>query len=129
MKRKYLKEGDSGLNKPIERPPKMNEEEFTNYEYIKEFSKDSKATVRIENYERGKRYYYSTHTDKNKILAKYNVITIDEKTCELRYSETITSDNFLQKINDTLVGIVWGFLKKRKFKEMLQQIEASYTYQ
>ena len=53
MKRKYLKEGASGLNKPIGRPPKMNEEEFTNYEYIKEFSKDSKATVRIENYDAG----------------------------------------------------------------------------
>lgn len=72
-------------------------------------------------------YYYSTHTDKNKISVKYDVRSIDEQTSELRYSENIVSNGYLQKINDTIVGLVWGFLKKRRFKEMLNQIEQSYT--
>src|SRR5699024_412120 len=106
---------------------KLTEDEFTDFEYVKEFSEKNRATIHIEKYERGKVYYYSTHTDKNKISVKYDVRSIDEQTSELRYSENIVSNGYLQKINDTIVGLVWGFLKKRRFKEMLNQIEQSYT--
>lgn len=106
---------------------KVTEDEFTDFEYVKEFSEKNRATIHIEKYERGKVYYYSTHTDKNKISVKYDVHSIDEQTSELRYSENIVSNGYLQKINDTIVGLVWGFLKKRRFKEMLNQIEQSYT--
>lgn len=106
---------------------KLTENEFSDFEYVKEFSEKNRATIHIEKYERGKVYYYSTHTDKNKISVKYDVRSIDEQTSELRYSENIVSNGYLQKINDTIVGLVWGFLKKRRFKEMLNQIEQSYT--
>ena len=72
-------------------------------------------------------YAYSTHTDKNTISVKYDVRSIDEQTSELRYSENIVSNGYLQKINDAFVGLVWGFLKKKRFKEMLNQIEQEYT--
>lgn len=106
---------------------KLTEKDFTNFEYVKEFSKDNKATIHIEKYERGSAYYYSTHTAKNKISVKYDVHYIDEHSLELHYSENIVSYGYLQKLNDTFIGLVWGFLKKRRFKEMLNQIEQSYT--
>lgn len=106
---------------------KLTEDEFTNFEYVKEFSKNNKATIHIEKYVRGQVYAYSTHTDKNTISVKYDVHSIDEQTSELRYSENIVSNGYLQKINDAFVGLVWGFLKKKRFKEMLNQIEQEYT--
>lgn len=105
---------------------KLTEEDFTGFEYVKEFSKDNKATIHIEKYERGKAYYYSTNTDKNKISVKYDVRPIDEYNSELRYTEEIISYGYLQKINDTFIGFIWGFLKKRRFREILNQIEQSY---
>lgn len=106
---------------------KLTEDEFTGFEYIKEFSKNNQATIRIEAYQRGQLYCYSTHTNKNKISIKYDVRSIDEQTSELRYSEDIVSNGYLQKINDAFIGLIWGFLKKRRFNEMLNQIEQSYT--
>jgi hypothetical protein len=105
----------------------LTEDDFTGFEYVKEFSKDTRAIIHIEKYERGNAYYYSTHTDKNKISVKYDVRSIDEYNSELRYTEKIISYGYLQKLNDTFIGLVWGFLKKRRFKEILNQIEQSYT--
>lgn len=107
----------------------LSEDEFTDFKYIKEFSNNSRATIHIEKYERGKSYHYSTHTDKNSISVKYDVRAIDEEHSELHYSEEIDSNNFLQKMNDAIIGFVWGYLKKRRFNEMLNQIEQSYTEQ
>lgn len=106
---------------------KLSENEFTGFEYVKDFSKGNQATIQIEKYERNRAYYYSTHTDKNKISVRYDVHSLDEETSKLHYSEEIISNGFLQKMNDALVGLVWGFLKKKRFKEMLNQIEQSYT--
>ena len=37
---------------------KLTEDEFTNFEYVKEFSKNNKATIHIEKYVRGQVYAY-----------------------------------------------------------------------
>ncbi len=105
----------------------VSREAVTGFEYTKEFSANNRATVRIESFIRNELYQYSTHTDKNTIVVKYEVVPLSDDSCELRYTETITSNGFLQKMNDTFVGFIWGFLKKRKFKEMFNQIEQSYT--
>ncbi len=94
----------------------ISEEAVIGFEYIKVFSGNNRATIRIENYEREIVYQYSTHTDKNTIDAKYEIVPLSDETCELRYTEKITSNGFLQQMNDTFVGIIWGFLKKENSK-------------
>lgn len=111
----------------IQTGQEIEEKDFENFEYIKKFSKNSQATICIKHFDKKGSYHYITVTDKNKITAKYNIIPIDPKTCKLHYEETITSYNFLQKMNDTFVSLIWGYLKKKKFTEMLRQIEQSYT--
>lgn len=106
---------------------KVSADDFEGYEYIKSFSKSNQAKIRIEKFEMGKSYHYSTTTDKNHIFIKYDVKSLDNQSCELKYSEMITSYGFFQKMNDTFVGIIWSYLKKKKFNEMLNQIESAYV--
>lgn len=101
----------------------LNTENFEGFEYIKYFANGDQALIRIERYDPTKTYHYSTHTDKNRILVKYEIQPMDEKSCVLRYTEEIYSHGFLQKINDTFVGHLWGYLKKKRFHEMLRQME------
>jgi len=37
------------------------------------------------------------------------------------------SYGYLQKLNDAFVGIIWSRLKKKRFHEMLKQIEVNYS--
>lgn len=103
----------------------LNPEDFEGFEYIKYFASGDQALIRIEKYEPEQTYYYSTHTDKHRILVKYEIQPVDEKNCVLYYTEEIYSHGFLQKINDTFVGYIWSYLKKKRFHEMLHQMEES----
>ncbi len=101
----------------------LNTEDYEDFEYIKYFANGDQALIRIEQYNPAQTYHYSTHTDKNRIFVKYEIQPVDEKSCVLHYTEEIYSHGSLQKINDTLVGYSWGYLKKKRFHEMLRQME------
>ena len=101
-------------------------EDFEGFEYVKTFSENSQALIRIDKFELNRAYHYSTNTDKNHIKSQYDIKELDEEKCELDYSETLTSHGFIQKINDTFVGFIWSYLKKRRFNQMLDEIEQSY---
>lgn len=107
---------------------KVSEEQLKGFEYVKTFSKNAKATIQIEDITKDKFYQYRTTSTKNDFLVTYDIRPLTEDSCELHYSEKMESyGGFLQKLNDAFVGIVWSWLKKRKYKEMLRQIEASYS--
>lgn len=102
-------------------------EDLEGYEYVKKFSQTSQALIQIEKFELGKAYHYNTNTDKNNISSHYDIKVLSDKKCELNYSETLTSHGFIQKMNDTFVGFIWSYLKKRRFNQMLDEIEQSYV--
>ncbi|WP_440897647.1 DUF3284 domain-containing protein [Amphibacillus sp. Q70] len=107
---------------------KISEEQLQGFEYVKTFSKNAKATIQIEEITKNKFYQYRTSSTKNNFLVTYDIRPLTEDSCELHYSEKMESyGGFLQKVNDAFVGVVWSWLKKRKYKEMLRQIEASYS--
>lgn len=108
---------------------KLSEKQLKGYEYVKKFSKNAKATIRIEDVSKDKFYQYRTSNSKNTFLVTYDIRPLTEDSCELHYSEKMESYGYLQQINDTVIGIIWSPLKKRKFKEMLRQIEATYSNQ
>lgn len=107
---------------------KISEKQLKGFEYVKVFSKDSKATIQITDITKDKLYQYRTLSTKNDFLVTYDIRPLTENSCELHYSEEMESNGgFLQKLNDAFVGIIWSWLKKRRFKEMLRQIEVSYS--
>ncbi|WP_086350463.1 DUF3284 domain-containing protein [Candidatus Enterococcus clewellii] len=105
---------------------KMKPMQLNNFEYVKEFSKNSRAKIKIEKLVENETYAYRTSTVKNEYFAQYTVKPVDENSCEVHYTEKMESFGTLQKMNDAVVGMLIGFLKKRQFKKMLQQIESSY---
>lgn len=106
---------------------KVSENQLAGFEYIKTFSKNSKAKIRIEEMTKNKSYQYRTISNKNDFLVAYKIRPLTEGSCELHYNEKIESFGYLQNVNDMLIGMIWSPLKKRRFKEMLNQIEAAYV--
>lgn len=104
----------------------MDRSQLTGFGYIKEFSNKRQAKIQIEEFIENQSYQFKTSTTKNEYVARYEIIPIDEKSCEVRYHETMESFGRLQQINDKLVAKLAGFLKKRHFKRMLTMIEQSY---
>lgn len=108
----------------------LTEAGLVDFQYTKTFSKSAKAVVKITALIKNEYYEYQTNSNKNKFTVTYKIHPIDDTTCELHYSEIVeTNGGFIQKLNDAFVGVVWSFLKKKKFTEMLKQIEATYKSQ
>jgi len=106
---------------------KVVESQLQGFEYIKTFSKNNQAKVKIEKIAKNESYQYRTTSNINDFTVTYKVHPFTEENCELHYSEKMESYGYLQKINDAFVGIIWSRLKKKRFNEMLNQIEASYS--
>ena len=104
----------------------VTKKQLKNFEYVKEFSKNSKAKIKIEKHVENQSYHFRTSTTRNDYLVQYEIAPIDENSCELTYTEQMESFGFLQKMNDAVLGMILGFFKKRQFKKMLEMIEQSY---
>lgn len=96
---------------------------LSQYEYVKTFNKNSLATIRIEQFEMNESYHYRTKTTKNDFYVKYDIVPVTSESCELHYSEEVESHGQIQKLNDAFVGLILNRFKRKKFLEMLKQIE------
>lgn len=103
----------------------ITRKQLNNLEYVKQFSKNSRAKIKIEKVIDNTSYHYRTSTTKNDFQVQYDIKPIDADSCEVHYSETMTSYGFLQKINDAVVGTLLMFFKKRQFNKMLKMMEQS----
>lgn len=106
---------------------KLSEKQLQGFEYEKTFSKHAKATIRIEEIMKNEFYQYRTTSNKQDFLVTYKLRPLENGSCELHYIEKMESFGYLQKLNDVLIGIIWSPLKKRRFKEMLNQIESAHV--
>lgn len=104
----------------------VTKKQLNNFEYVKEYSKNSRAKIKIEKHIENQSYHFRTSTTRNDFLVKYDIQPIDEKTCQVVYQEEMESFGTLQKLNDAATGLLLGFLKKKQFKKMLTMIESSY---
>lgn len=105
---------------------KVTVNQLENMEYVKRFSQNSRAKLKIVKVEKDRAYHYKTSTTRNTFVVKYDITPVDDKTCQVHYRETMESYGAMQKINDALFGVILGFFKKRRFKQMLKMIEESY---
>lgn len=104
----------------------LNKKQLANYEYVKQFSSNSRAKIKIEKHIENQSYHFRTSTTRNEFVVKYDIKPIDDMHCEVTYFEDMTSHGFMQKMNDMVIGSMIGFLKKRQFKKMLEMMESSY---
>lgn len=104
----------------------LTKKQLTNFEYVKSFSKNSRAKIKVEKIIDNTSYHFRTSTTKNDFAVSYEIIPIDEKSCEIHYEEKMESFGFLQKMNDAVLGTILMYVKKRQFNKMLQMIEESY---
>lgn len=103
----------------------LKTDELSQFEYVKTFNKNSRATIRIEQFEKNKAYYYRTKTTKNNFLVKYDIVPLTSDTCKLNYTEEVDSIGHMQKLNDALVGTLLNRFKRKRFVQMLKSIEES----
>jgi len=106
---------------------KVVESQLPGFEYIKTFSKNNSAKVKIEEITKNESYQYRTTSNINDFTVTYKVRSLTKESCELHYTEKMESYGYLQKLNDAFVGIIWSRLKKKRFHEMLKQIEVNYS--
>lgn len=104
----------------------LHENQLEHFEYVKVFSKNSRAKMTIDKIQTNTAYHFRTTTVKNDFTVQYEIRAVDAHSCEVHYQETMVSHGFLQKINDELFGMVLGYFKKKHFTKMLKMIEASY---
>ncbi len=105
---------------------KISEKQLEGFEYTKKFSKYTKAIIKIEEVTKNESYEYRTTSNRNDFSVSYKIRLIDNESCELHYIEKMESFGYLQSLNDTVLGLLWSPMKKKKFKQMLTQIEASH---
>ncbi|WP_071131792.1 DUF3284 domain-containing protein [Enterococcus timonensis] len=105
---------------------RITRKQLQNIEYVKEFNKRARAKITIDKFIDNAVYGFTTSTTKNRFYVEYRIEPLDSRSCAVVYEEKMESFGFIQKINDVTVGILWGFLRKRRFKSMLKQIEATY---
>ncbi|MGX6978131.1 DUF3284 domain-containing protein [Vagococcus elongatus] len=101
-------------------------EELAGCEYEKKYPNGQRVKIRIIELVKDKTYTFETSNARNVFVSSYEIKTLDEGSCEIHYSETVESHGTLNKVNDALVGFMFGFFKKKQFKKMLEQVEASY---
>ena len=104
----------------------ITRKQLNNFEYVKVFSKSSRARIRIEEVIENQSYKFRTSTTKNDFVVHYQIKPIDDSSCEIRYTEQMTSHGVLQKLNDMVLGTILMYFKRRQFKKMLTMIEETY---
>ncbi|MFL2117763.1 DUF3284 domain-containing protein [Marinilactibacillus psychrotolerans] len=98
-------------------------DQMTGFEYIKTFSKNSRANIKIEEFKINEAYHYRTQTNKNDFLVKYDILALSQDKCKIHYTEEIESIGHMQKLNDALVGTLLNYFRKKRLMQMLQSIE------
>ncbi len=104
----------------------VTRKQLKNLEYVKQFSQNNRARIKIEEVIENQSYKFRTSTTKNEFVVHYQIKPLDDSTCEVHYTEKMESYGMLQKLNDMLLGTILMYFKRRRFKKMLDMIEATY---
>ena len=104
----------------------VTRKQLKNLEYVKQFSQNNRARIKIEELIENQSYKFRTSTTKNDFVVHYQIKPIDDSSCEVYYTEQMESHGMLQKLSDMILGTLLMYFKKRRFKKMLVMIEETY---
>ena len=62
----------------------VTRKQLKNLEYVKQFSQNSRARIKIEEVIENQSYKFRTSTTKNDYVVHYQIKALDDKTCEVR---------------------------------------------
>ncbi|WP_239253642.1 DUF3284 domain-containing protein [Listeria ilorinensis] len=99
------------------------------YSYQRTMSNGALTTTTIEEITPNSVYRFQTKGRVNTHTTTYTITPNSEHSCEVEYAETITAEATMQKLNNALVGFIFGFFRKRKVKNLLKSIELSVINQ
>ena len=94
----------------------VTRKQLKNLEYVKQFSQNNRARIKIEEVIENQSYKFRTSTTKNEFVVHYQIKPLDDSTCEVHYTEKMESYGMLQKLNDMLLGTILMYFKRRRFK-------------
>ena len=84
----------------------VTRKQLKNLEYVKQFSQNNRARIIIEEVIDNQSYKFRTSTTKMILSFIIKIKPIDEKSCEVHYTEQMESHGMLQKMNDMILGTI-----------------------
>lgn len=107
------------------RHPKVRS--LNGYEYTKDFGKNQKGTIRINELTDPSIYEFTTKTNRNTFTTRWELHKIDDRSTDVVIEEKQTSNGMIQLVNDKFVGFFLGRLKKRQMVAILDNINRAYN--
>ncbi|GAX48070.1 DUF3284 domain-containing protein [Pseudolactococcus reticulitermitis] len=124
---KIIESGLYDIEKNTGKRPKISS--LTGFEYKKKFGAKQNQAGRIifDDVLEPSVYAFTTKTIRNTFVTRWELHKIDDTTTEVVISETLESHGFFQNLNDMMMQIGLGWLKKRQMKAILNNILAAYN--
>lgn len=123
---KILESGLYDIEKNTGKHPKPSS--LAGFEYKKKFgAKQNQAgRIVIDEVTEPAVYAFTTKTIRNTYTTRWELHEIDDKTTEVVISEDLVSHGFFQNLNDMVMQIGLGWIKKRQMKAILNGISSAY---
>ncbi len=115
------------IEKNTGKRPKIHN--LNGFEYTKNFGKNQRGTIRINELLEPSVYDFTTKTNRNTFVTRWELHKIDDRSTEVHIQEQQTSNGFIQMVNDKVVGFFLGRLKKRQMLAVLDNMNRAYNGQ
>ncbi len=106
------------------RPKVMN---LTGFSYVKNFGKNQSGTIKFDEVTGPSVYAFTTSTNRNTFHTRWELHKISDRTTDIVITENQTSNGFIQKMNDMVVSLLLGWMKKRQIVAMIDSIQKAYS--
>ncbi|KRO16067.1 DUF3284 domain-containing protein [Lacticaseibacillus saniviri] len=97
------------------------------FEYKKQFARGRRAKVKITKNVINQAYHFETITPGSVFKVNYDIAPTADNRTQVTYEEKSEMKDTLSRMNQALIGMLFGFFRKRNFGKMLTAIEKSYT--
>lgn len=124
---KLLESGLYDIEKNTGKHPKISS--LSGFEYKKKFgAKQNQAgEIVIDEVIEPAVYAFTTKTVRNTYTTRWEMHRIDDKLTEVVISEDMISHGFFQNLNDMMMQIGLGWVKKRQMTAILNSISSAYN--
>ncbi|WP_088839044.1 DUF3284 domain-containing protein [Listeria sp. ILCC792] len=95
------------------------------FSYQRDMSNGARATIAITEVKPYEQYVFETKSRVNTHITTYAIKATSEGTCEASYHEKIEAEGTVQKLNNMIVGFLFGIFRRKRAKNLLKAIELS----
>jgi len=106
---------------------RLNLKQMKDFEYVKSFSKNQKARIKIIDVVENEIYSFKTSTTVTEYTTTYSIEAKDETSCVVSCKEEKVSQGFFQNLNDQVVGFVLGRAKKKQIIAIFDEMGKQYA--